>query len=213
MKRPRILLADDHTVILDGLRSILESDFEIVGAVNDGRSLVTAFKELRPDLVLSDITMPLLNGLEAARKIKKADPRARIIFLTMHPDVALAKEALRAGGSGYLVKHSPASEIVTAIRQVLQGRVYLSPLVTKEVLDSFMADVEDPGQLPSALSEREREVLQLVAEGHSHKDVARTLGISVRTAQYHRYNIMEKLGLRTAPELTKYAIKQGIIAV
>ena len=212
MKRPRILLADDHAVILDGLRSILEADFEIVGAVTDGRALVAACERLHPDVVLSDITMPLLNGLDAARKIKKADPRARIIFLTMHPDVALAKEALRAGGSGYLVKHSPASEIVTAIRQVLQGRVYLSPLVTKDLLDSFM-DVEDPGQLPSALSEREREVLQLVAEGHSHKDVARILGISVRTAQYHRYNIMEKLGLRTAPELTQYAIKQGIIAV
>jgi len=213
MKRPKILLADDHAVILDGLRSILEADFEIVGAVTDGRALVAACKKLRPDVVLCDITMPLLNGLEATRQIKKADPEAKIIFLTMHPDVAMAKEALRAGGSGYLVKHSPASEIVTAIDQVLRGRVYLSPLVTKELLDSFMANVEGPGELPSPLSEREREVLQLVAEGQTHKQVAQTLGISVRTAQYHRYNIMRKLGLRTAPELTQYAIKHGIISV
>ena len=213
MKRPKILLADDHTVILDGLRSILEADFEIVGAVTDGRALVAACEKLRPDVVLSDITMPLLNGLDATRQIKKADPEAKIIFLTMHPDVAMAKEALRAGGSGYVVKHSPASEIVTAIHEVLQGRVYLSPLVTKEVLDSFMANVEGPEQLPSPLSQREREVLQLVAEGQTHKEVAQTLGISVRTAQYHRYNIMKKLGLRTAAELTQYAIKHGIIAV
>ena len=213
MKRPKILLADDHAVILDGLRSILEADFEIVGAVTDGRALVAACKKLRPDVVLCDITMPLLNGLDATRQIKKADPEAKIIFLTMHPDVAMAKEALRAGGSGYLVKHSPASEIVTAIQQVLRGRVYLSPLVTKEGLDSFMANVEGPEELPSPLSEREREVLQLVAEGQTHKQVGQILGISVRTAQYHRYNIMKKLGLRTAPELTQYAIKHGIIAV
>ena len=213
MKRPKILLADDHTVILDGLRSILEADFEIVGAVTDGRALVAAYKKLLPGVVLCDITMPLLNGLDATRQIKKADPEAKIIFLTMHPDVAMAKEALRAGGSGYLVKHSPASEIVTAIQQVLRGRVYLSPLVTKEGLDSFMANVGGPGELPSPLSEREREVLQLVAEGKTHKQVAQTLGISVRTAQYHRYNIMKKLGLRTAPELTQYAIKHGIISV
>ena len=213
MNRPKILLADDHTVILDGLRSILEADFEIVGAVTDGRAMVAACKKLRPDVVLSDIPMPLLNGLDATRQIKKADPEAKIIFLTMHPDVAMAKEALRAGGSGYVVKHSPASEIVTAIHEVLQGRVYLSPLVTKEVLDSFMANVEGPEQLPSPLSQREREVLQLVAEGQTHKEVAQTLGISVRTAQYHRYNIMKKLGLRTAAELTQYAIKHGIISV
>ena len=213
MRRPKILLADDHTVILDGLRSILAADFEIVGAVTDGRALVAAFKKLRPDLVLTDITMPLLNGLDATRQIKKVDLGAKIIFLTMHPDVALAKEALSAGGSGYLLKHSPASEIVTAIRQVLEGRNYLSPLVTKDVLNSLMDKEGGHEELPSALSDREREVLQLVAEGHTHKAVAQTLGISVRTAQYHRYNIMEKLGLRTAPKLTQYAIKHGIISV
>ena len=213
MKRPKILLADDHAVILDGLRSILEADFEIVGAVTDGRAVVAAYKKLRPDVVLCDITMPLLNGLDATRQIKKADTEAKIIFLTMHPDVAMAKEALRAGGTGYIVKHSPAAEIVTAIHQVLQGQVYLSPLVTKEGLDSFMANVEGTEALSSPLSEREREVLQLVAEGQTHKQVAQTLGISVRTAQYHRYNIMKKLGLHTAPELTQYAIKHGIISV
>ncbi len=212
MKRPRVLLADDHTVIVDGLRSILEPEFEIVGAVADGRALLAAAETLRPDVIISDISMPLLNGLEAARQIKKSDPRARIIFLTVHPDVTFAQEALQAGASGYLLKNSPAAELITAIQEVLKGRVYLSPLITKDVLHSYIRGTQEPEKLP-ALTPREREVLQLVAEGRTHKEVATILNISVKTAQSHKYSIMEKLGLRTTAELTQYAIKHGLISV
>ena len=212
MKRPRVLLADDHTVIVDGLRSILEPEFEIVGAVADGRALLAAAETLRPDVIISDISMPLLNGLEAARQIKKSDPHAKIIFLTVHPDVTFAQEALQAGASGYLLKNSPAAELITAIQEVLKGRVYLSPLITKDVLHSYIGVTQEPEKLP-ALTAREREVLQLVAEGRTHKEVATILNISVKTAQSHRYSIMEKLGLRTTAELTQYAIKHGLISV
>ena len=212
MKRPRVLLADDHTVIVDGLRSILEPEFEIVGAVADGRALLAAAETLRPDVIISDISMPLLNGLEAARQIKKSDPHAKIIFLTVHPDVTFAQEALQAGASGYLLKNSPATELTRAIQEVLKGRVYLSPLITKDVLQSYIGATQEPEKLP-ALTPREREVLQLVAEGRTHKEVATILNISVKTAQSHRYSIMEKLGLRTTAELTQYAIKHGLISV
>ncbi len=213
MKRPRVLLADDHTVILDGLRSILEPEFEVVGAVEDGRALLSAVEQLKPDVTICDISMPLLNGLDATRQIKKSDPQAKIIVLTMHPDVSIARDALKAGASGYLLKNSSASEIVMAIQQVLKGRVYLSPLVTKDVLDSYLEAPQEPADLPAPLTEREREVLQLVAEGRSHKEVAGVLNISVKTAQFHRYSLMKKLGLRTTAELTQYAIKHGIISV
>ena len=209
-KRSKILLADDHAVILDGLRSLLEPEFEVVGSVEDGRALIDAVKSLRPDLVLADISMPLLNGIDAARQLKKDDPRMKLIILTMHPDVSLAREALQAGADGYILKNSHADEIVSAIREVLIGRTYLSPRITQDVLHSYMDSTATADDLGPDLSAREREVLQLTAEGMSHKDVANTLGISVRTAQFHRYKVMQKLGLRTTSELTKYAIKHGI---
>ena len=214
MKRPRVLLADDHTIVAEGLRSLLESDFELVGIVEDGRALVEAAARLRPDVVVTDVTMPLLNGIEAARQIRKTDSRIKVIFLTMHPEVAFATEALRAGAVGYLLKRSAASELVTAIREALKGRVYLTPLITKDVLkESVLAASATHGMPSSVLTPRQREVLQLVAEGHSIKEIAGILNISPKTVEFHKYSIMEELSLRTTAELTQYAIKHGVVSV
>ncbi len=211
MKRARVLLADDHAVVLDGLTKILEPEFDIVGTVADGRALLNAVESLLPDVVVLDISMPLLNGIDAAKLIKKSHPDVRIVFVTMHPDVEIARQALAAGASGYILKHSPASEVVAALHEVCHGNAYLTPLVTKGVLDSYLRQPTTAADLPSPLSAREKEVLQLAAEGCSHKEVATTLNISVKTAQFHRHNIMNKLGLRTVAELTQYAIKHRII--
>jgi DNA-binding NarL/FixJ family response regulator len=213
MKRPRILLGDDHAIVLDGLRRILEPHCDIVGSAEDGRALVAAAEKLRPELVVADISMPLLNGIEAARQIRKAHPQTKVIFLTMHPDATYATEAFRAGASGYVLKNSAASELVTAIQEVLKGRTYLTPRVAKEAIESW---VQAPGQseAPSAsLTSRQREILQLVAEGKSAKEIASILTISPRTVEFHKYRIMAVLGLRTTAELTQYALKHGIVSV
>ena len=212
MKRPRILLGDDHAIILDGLRRILDPHFDIAGSAEDGRALVAAAEKLRPDIVVADISMPLLNGIEATRQIRKAYPQTKVIFLTMHPDATYATEAFRAGASGYVLKNSAASELVTAIQEVLKGRTYLTPRVAKEAIESW---VQAPGQreAPSAsLTPRQREILQLVAEGKSAKEIATILNISPRTVEFHKYRIMEVLGLRTTAELTQYALKHGIVS-
>ena len=213
MKRPRLVLGDDHAIILDGLRRILEPHFDIVGSAPDGRALVAAAQELRPDVVVADISMPLLNGIEAARQIRKAHPRVKIVFLTMHPDVTYATEAFRAGASGYVLKNSAAAELVTAIQEVLKGRTYLTPLVAKDVIASLLEAPAQPEKLSPALTSRQREILQLVAEGRSAKDIATILNISPRTVEFHKYRIREVLGLRSTAELTQYAIKHGIVSV
>ena len=213
MKRPRVLLGDDHAIILDGLRRILEPHFEVVGSAPDGRALVAAAQELRPDVIVADISMPLLNGIEAARQLRKLESRAKIVFLTMHPDVAYAAEAFRAGASGYVLKNSAASELVTAIEEALKGRTYLTPLVAKDLIASLLESPAQPEKPLPPLTPRQREVLQLVAEGRSAKDIAGVLNISPRTVEFHKYRIMEVLGLRTTAELTQYAIKHGIVAL
>ena len=213
MKRPRILLGDDHAIILDGLRRILEPHFEVVGAAEDGRALVAAAEKLRPDIIVVDISMPLLNGIEAARQIRKAHPQTKLIFLTMHPDATYATEAFRAGASGYVLKNSAASELVTAIQEALKGRTYLTPLVAKDAIASWVQAPSQPEMPSAALTSRQREILQLVAEGRSAKDIASILNISPRTVEFHKYRIMEVLGLRSTAELTQYAIKHGIVSV
>ena len=213
MKRPRILLGDDHAIILDGLRRILEPHFEIVGTAEDGRALVAAAEKLRPDMVVADISMPLLNGIEAARQIRKAHPQAKVIFLTMHPDATYATEAFRAGASGYVLKNSAASELVTAIQEALKGRTYLTPRVATDAIASWVRTPGQPAMPSASLTSRQREILQLVAEGRSAKDIATILRISPRTVEFHKYRIMEALGLRTTAELTQYAIKHGIVSV
>ena len=208
--RPRVLLADDHTLVLEGLCRLLEDKCDLVGTVEDGRALVEAAERLRPDVILLDISMPLLNGLEAARIVRTRVPEAKIIFLTMHADPTYAREAFRAGGSGYLLKRSAASELVKAIFVVLRGRTYVTPLFPAKVLQPLGADLVQLTPESGSLTPRQREVLQLVAEGHTAKEIAGQLKISKKTVDFHKGRIMDRLGLRTASELTKYAIAHGV---
>ncbi|MDP1768891.1 MAG: response regulator transcription factor [Nitrospirota bacterium] len=212
MKRPRVLMADDHSLILAGLRKLVEVDCDVVGTVEDGRALVEAAQQLRPDLILLDISMPLLNGLEAARKLRTLAPDCKLIFLTMHASPTYAAEAFQAGASGYLLKRSAASELGLAIASVLQGQHYLTPLLTKEVLASVLkpSTGERGKPVTGALTARQREVLQLVAEGHGTKEIATILSISVKTVEFHKSRIMQHLDLHTTADLTKYAVTHGI---
>ena len=212
MKRPRVLMADDHSLILAGLRKLVEADCDVVGTVEDGRALVEAAQQLRPDLILLDISMPLLNGLEAARQLRTLVPDCKLIFLTMHASPTYATEAFQAGASGYLLKRSAASELGLAIASVLQGQHYLTPLLTKEVLDSALklSTGERGNPVSGALTARQREVLQLVAEGHGTKEIATILSVSVKTVEFHKSRIMQHLDLHTTADLTKYAITHGI---
>jgi DNA-binding NarL/FixJ family response regulator len=213
MRKARVLLAEDHTIVAEGLNSLLKDEVELIGTVGDGHALVEAAGRLKPDVIVADISMPLLNGLDAARQLKRKRLSAKIIFLTMHPEVPLAKEAFRAGASGYLLKHSAGKELILAIRQVLEGRSYVTPLITEDASTFLMDAARHPKRLTGALTPRQREVLQLVAEGQSMKQVASVLDISSRTAEAHKYQIMEKLGVQTTAELVQYAVKIGLVSV
>lgn len=211
MKRPRVLLADDHKIVVEGLTNLLAPVCELVGTVEDGRALVEAVKRLQPDIAVVDISMPLLNGIEAAAQLKKAKTQTKIIFLTMHPDVTYAIRALEAGASGFVLKHSASSELLEAIREVLKGRVYVTPRIAREVHQSFIRKSSHTKKLVD-LTPRQREVLQLVAEGHSAREIGSLLKISPRTVEFHKYTIMEKLNTHSQAELIQYAIKHGIIS-
>ena len=210
--KPRVLLADDHTMFLAGLCSLLESEFELVGTAEDGRALLAAAPELQPEVVILDITMPLLNGIEAARQLRKSAPETKIIFLTMHVERAFIREAFRAGASGYVLKSSAPSELVTAIREVLRGRAYVTPMITKKMLDVWLEAGPEPEKLLPDLTPRQREVLQLVAEGHSVKQIASLLAISPKTVEFHKYRIMDELSVHSVAQLTQYAIRHGMIS-
>lgn len=211
--QPRVLLADDHRIVAEGLVGLLEPEFELVGTVEDGRALLEAVDELEPDVVVTDISMPSMNGIEALRRLSKKKPRPKVVVLTVHADVSYITEAFRAGASGYVLKQSAAEELRTAIRSVLQGRRYLTPLVTHDVLDQLLDGDGGSGTSGIKLTPREREILQLLAEGRSVKEIASLLSRSTRTVEFHKYNLMEKLRLRTAAELTQYAIKHGLVSV
>ncbi len=213
MKKTRVLLADDHTIVAEGLVSLLETDFDLVGRVDNGRDLLKKAEELSPDVIVTDISMPLLNGIEALRQLKKARPDVRVVFLTVHADVSYITEAFRAGAAGYVLKQSAAEELRSAIKAAHEGRTYLTPLITKDFLDNILNTDEGVDSVNVTLTPREREVLQLLAEGHAVKEIAAVLDISPRTVEFHKYNIMEKLGLRTTAELTQYAIKHGVVSV
>src|SRR5579863_8867416 len=213
MKRYKVLIADDHSMVIDGLRSLLEPEFEVVGAVNDGRAVLPEVRKLRPDVVVIDISMPMLNGLDCTRQLHDTGCTAKILILTMHLDATLAQEALAAGASGYLLKSSPGSELKRALRDVLQGRIYLSPAVTQDLDDVVGRMTSIHEDVWAHLTPRQREVLQLLAEGKSHKEIASILNISVKTAEYHKYAILDKLGLKSNAELVQYAIRHGIIVV
>jgi len=209
MKRARILLADDHTLTLEGIRAFIEPHHEIVGMVTDGRALVDAALRLQPDLIILDITMPLLNGIDAAVQIKKNLPEVKLLFLTMHVNPAYLEAALNAGGTGYVLKSGAREELLEAIKSVLNGRIYVTPSLSSEHLERFT----DPSRAAAALrlTAREREILQLIAEGRAGKEIAFVLSISIKTVAFHRENIKRKLGLGTTAELTKHAIEQGLV--
>jgi DNA-binding NarL/FixJ family response regulator len=209
MARPRVLLADDHALLLGAFEKLLADECEIVGQVSDGRALIAAVEKLRPDLVVLDIAMPILNGLEAARQIKRTMRHVKLVFLTMNEDPDLAAEAFRVGASGYLLKRSLASELPTAVREVMQGRAYVTPLVTDGLMGSLMkAEEHNPGQ---ELTGRQREVLQLLAEGRSMKEVADVLSLTPRTVAFHKYRMMEQLKVKSTAELVQYAVRHHIV--
>jgi DNA-binding NarL/FixJ family response regulator len=209
MRRPRILLADDHLLMAEALQHLLQADFDVVGTVSDGRALLKAAADLNPDLVVVDIGMPLLNGLDAGEQLKALRPDIKVVYLTQSREPRYAVEAFRRKASGYLLKDSAASELTTAIREALRGRTYVSPLIAGGMLDQASGS---QGNDSRELSPREREVLQLLAEGKSMKEVAAVLDISPRTVEFHKYRLMELLGVRTNAELVQYAIRHGLIA-
>lgn len=209
MGAARVLLADDHALLLGAFAKLLADEFTIVGQVSDGRALVAAVEQLRPDVVVLDIAMPVLNGLEAGRQIKGRWPDTRLVFLTMNEDADLAAEAFRAGAAGYLLKRSAASELAVAIREAMQGRSYVTPLVTGKLVGSLM---KPAGPRPTReLTPRQREVLQLLAEGRSMKEVATVLNITPRTVAFHKYQMMEQLDLKSTAELIQYAVRARIV--
>lgn len=205
----RILLADDHLIVRQGLRSILERDaYTIVGEAGDGREAIRMAEEFHPDIAVLDLAMPLLNGLDAAREIAKISPQTRTILLTMHTEDPYVMEAIHAGVRGYLLKTQAAQDLVQAIREVSRGAMYLSPGISRAVIEAYLAKTELP---PDPLTPREREVIQLIAEGKTTKEVAAILGVSVKTAESHRTRIMEKLQIHETASLVRYAIRRGLI--
>lgn len=211
--RPRLLLADDHRLVAEGLKSLLAPEFELVGVVEDGLALREAARELRPDVIVADITMPHLNGIEALSELKKDNPGVKVVFLTMHREVAYARRALEAGALGFVLKHSAPAELVTAIRAALDGRTYLTPAIAGDVLRVMRGQPDKPGDAVASLSSRQREILQLLAEGRAAKEIADVLGISTRTVEFHKYQMMEVLNLHTNAGLIHFAIKHGIVEV
>jgi DNA-binding NarL/FixJ family response regulator len=212
MSRPRVLLADDHRVVSEGLKHLLADDFELVGIVEDGRALVAAARNLQPDVIVADISMPHLNGIEAMVQLKKDKADVKVVFLTMHQEPAYARRALEAGAAGFVVKHSAPAELVMAVHAALKGQTFITPALAGELLRQAQHGPHEPdaGKL---LTSRQREILQLLAEGRSAKEIAATLSISPRTVEFHKYQIMETHGLHSNAELVHFAIKHGIVAI
>lgn len=212
MTKPRVLMADDHSILLAGLRRLVEDSCEVVGMVEDGRALIEAANRIKPDLILLDISMPLLNGLDAAREIKKSLPDCKLLFLTMHASPTYATEALKAGGNGYLLKQSAASELPMAIEAVCNGQTYLTPAITRSVLETaIQSDKAEVRRAVGDLTIRQREVLQLIGEGKSTKDIATLLNVSVKTVEFHKGRLMEQLDVHTTAELIRFAIAEGLV--
>ncbi len=212
-KRPRVLLADDHRMVAEGLKGLLTPEFDLVGVVEDGRALLAAAKTLRPDIIVADIAMPNLNGIDALVQLKRDYPRVPVVLLTMHQEVAYARRALDAGASGYVLKHSAPDELVAAMRAALAGKTYLTPALAGEVLQSLASGPGKAADPVAALTPRQREILQLLAEGRSAKEIGTTLAISARTVEFHKYQMMETLDLHSIADLIHFAIKNGLVAI
>ena len=212
-RRPTLLLADDHTIVVDGLRKLLQPEFDLVGTAKDGWALLEAAEKLKPEVVVTDVSMPILNGIDAIRRLKKSNPQLTIVFLSMHEDVEIATEAIRAGASAYVLKHSASEALCHAVWEGLAGRIFVSPRIATAVMANIMEPSKNDAALSVQLTQREREVLQLVAEGRTIRGIATVLQIKVRTVVFHKSNIMDKLGLRTTADLTQHAIKTGLISI
>jgi len=211
MARVRVLLADDHTLFCNLLRDLLEPEYEVVGSVSDGRELLKTADALNPDVVLVDIGMPSLNGLDAGRRLKQANPKIKLIYLTMNNNVEYAREALQAGASAFVLKNSKSSELLQALRDALRGRSYVAPEIRRAMNEIFVRDPKAV-ERPQHLTDRQREVLQMLAEGRSLREIASMLQISYRTVRFHKVRIMEELGISKNAELVKYAMKHGMIS-
>ena len=209
--RPRVLLADDHLLVAEALKSLLEPEFDLIGVVEDGRALLEEVEKLRPDVIVADITMPSLNGIDALVRLRQGGDQTPVVFLTMHRDVSFARRALDAGASGFVLKHSASVELIAAIRAALQGKTYLTPQLAGEVLEAMKEGPEQAGDPVASLTPRQREVLQLLAEGRLAKEIAASLGISARTVEFHKYQMMETLDLHSNAELIHFAIKHGLV--
>ncbi len=213
MSRPRVLLADDHRVVSEGLKRLLADDFELVGVVEDGRALVAAARKLQPDVVVADITMPHLNGIDAMAQMKKDNAHIRVVFLTMHQEPAYARRALEAGAAGFVLKHSAPAELVMAIQAALKGQTFITPALAGDILWQAQHGSKDPDDPARSLTPRQREILRLLAEGRSAKAIAKMLAISPRTVEFHKYQMMEAHGLHSSAELIHFAIKHGIVTI
>jgi DNA-binding NarL/FixJ family response regulator len=217
--KPRVIIADDHALVAEGVTKLLEHDVQLIATVADGRALVQAVEKHNPELALVDISLPLLNGLDACRQLRKSTPSVKVIILTMHLEKHFVTEAFRAGVSGYVLKQSVTDELLFAIKEVLKGRTYVSPLVTQSLVDQALqpapaAATVEPAVAPAGnLSLRQREVLQLVAEGKSTKEIASTLNVSIKTVEFHKTRIMKELKLHSTAELTKHAIAIGLVSI
>jgi len=211
--RPKVLLADDHRIVAEGLKSLLQNEFELVGIVEDGRSLVTAARTLKPDVIVVDVSMPHLNGIDAIPLLRNQDPNVKIVILTMHQDPAYARRGIAAGAQGFVLKHSAADELVLAINAALKGHIFITPALTRDVLKGSRKGTDAKDKAERGLTPRQREILQLLAEGHSAKEIAATLAISPRTVEFHKYQIMELHDIHSNAELIHFAIKHGVVGM
>jgi DNA-binding NarL/FixJ family response regulator len=211
MPKPRVLLADDHVLVLEGFRRILEGQYELVGTAEDGRALLDTAKKLQPDIVILDVSMPLLNGIDAAAQLKKICPNTKTIIVTMHADTEYVRSAFEAGASAYVLKRSAVDELEQAIQAAIAGRFYITPLITKDLIDVFLSNASETSAGTRTLTTRQREVLQLLAEGRTAKEVANLLNISSRTVEFHKGQILMQLNLKTTADLIKYALTHGIV--
>jgi len=209
--RPKIIVADDHTLVAEACKKLLDAEYDVVATVADGRTLVRTAVTLKPQVIIIDVSMPLLNGLDAGQQIKKLIPSVKLVYLTMNQDADLAAEAFRYGASGYLLKTCAASELTIAVREVLRGKSYLSPAIAKDTVDFLLKQGEEPEEEDAQLTERQREVLQLLAEGKSMKEVGSVLNLTTRTVAFHKYRIMQALHAHSNAELVRYAIRKHVL--